>query len=260
MSRLAALVLAAAAAKAPPFKAVLPAAATATWLVRFDDGARATPAALGVGLDGTAWLGSKDTFVPLASSVAPFRLAVPADGFAFGAGGVLAVVSAHQLGVVGAKGFTPVADLPRAGFKVTSGGRDSFLLWQGRDLYRFRAGAKVEHVLASPEPIDAVAGDDERTLVSAGGAVVSLSPEPQRVLLTADSVLSLALAPDGAFFYATASEIGWSGGGKRAPFIQAPDGAVVRRGDTLFVHLRKQGVVALEPVSAFAVFGRGKTK
>jgi hypothetical protein len=248
------LLLALLGAEKPSLEALLPTGAKALWLVRFDARTSDQQAVLALDARGTPWLASKAALLPLDSSGKPFRVPQPIDAFAFSSENVLAVVCGKTLAIVSKEGFVPVAELPRAGFRIAAAGADAFLLFEGKDLYRFKAGGKVEHLLASPEPVDAVASTGEQTWLSSAGAVLTLEPEPKRLFLAADPITSLAVAEGGALFYATATEVGFAAGEGRAPFLKGAAATVHARGDRVYLHVLHTGVVAIEPISAFAAF------
>ena len=219
------------------------------------------PYAFDVAPDGQPVLARGDTFVPVKDrperSLPTFSVAgVDAGAIAFTADGALLVVSGRVLGVVSARGFQKLADLPADGLRLAAAGPKEVLLFGGGHLYRFSAGGRVEHLLESPVPIDAVAADGARTLLATGNAVVALEAGGLSVVVELPSrAVSLALAPRGGFFVSTGSGVDWVSRGRRYPFLKGRGGQVRVTGNELFVLFPREGLYKVAPLDGFAAYG-----
>ncbi|MDJ0973097.1 MAG: hypothetical protein QNJ98_01380 [Planctomycetota bacterium] len=172
--------------------------------------------------------------------------------------GALLVVNGRALVEVTTDGAQHVQELPEFAMRIRPASEGRCYVFgghtgDGENLYLYRKGGDVLHLLRAEGEIGAVAGDGDFTFVAVGHSIYLLAPEaPWTFVARAQRpIRSLALGPDASLFYATATSVGVCvGPGRRFEFLRDRGGAIRIRGETLHVLSPSTGVMRLSPVAS----------
>jgi hypothetical protein len=173
--------------------------------------------------------------------------------------GALLLVVGDRLGIATARGFSSVAALPSSGMEVAAAGPDQAYLWggagaQSANLYLYRKGGAVAHLVRASAPITAIAGSGDVTFFAVGTTVLRLERgrSPSLVKELTQEVTSLALISPSRVFYSTASGVGFlDADGRDFPFVRGSGATLRVQGDTLYLLFAKDGLMRVAPVTAF---------
>ncbi|MDP1824825.1 MAG: hypothetical protein Q8L48_16335 [Archangium sp.] len=244
---------------------VFPSAAQAGFIFKLDDGLAGRRFAFDVSPDGQPFLASDQVIFPIndrpSRKLPPFRLSGVAriDELGFTRDGALLLISGKTLGAATAKGFRLLAMLPREKMHLATGSGQETWIWGGESVFSLSRGGKIEHLMRTPTPIEALAGDGPRLVFATQGALLELlgTGEPRLLAVLPGPARSLALAPGGALFYSTASEVGYlTASGRRYPFVKGKGAQVRVAGGELFLFFEDEGVVRVSPVESFAAMAQ----
>ncbi|MHB8874292.1 MAG: hypothetical protein ACYC8T_11445 [Myxococcaceae bacterium] len=244
-----------------PYQAMFPSAAEAGFIFNVDPALQGRALAFDVGPGGQPFIASGQVVFPVNDrperKLPPFRLSGVSriDALGFTADGALLVISGTTLGAATPKGFRMLASLPAEKMHLSTGSAQQTYVWGGESVYALSRGGKVEHLVRTPEVIEALAGDGARLVLSTEGALLELkgTGEPRLFAVLPSPARSLALAPGGALFYSTDFEVGYlSAAGRRYPFVKGKGAQVRVAGTELFLFFEDEGILRCSPVESFA--------
>lgn len=248
-----------------PWEGVFPSAAQAGFIFKLDDALAGRRFAFDVSPAGHPFIASDQVIFPIndrpTRQLPPFKLSGvgPIDELGFTRDGALLLISGKTLGAATPKGFRVLATLPRERMHLATGSEQETWIWGGESIFSLARGGKIEHLVQAPSVIEALAGDGPRLVFATQGAVLELlgTGEPKLLAVLPGAARSLALAPGGALFYSTDSEVGYlSAAGRRYPFVKGKGAQVrVARGE-LFIFFEDEGLVRCSPVQSFAAMAQ----
>lgn len=250
---------------ATPWDGLFPSSAQAGFIFKVDGALSGRRFALDVSPGGQPFLAADQVIFPIndrpSRKLPPFRLSGVAriDELGFTRDGALLLISGKTLGAATAKGFRTLATLPGEKMHVATGSAQETWIWGGESIFSLSRGGKVEHLVRAPGAIEALAGDGPRLVFATQGAVLELlgTGEPRLLAVLPGPARSLALAPAGALFYSTDSEIGYlSAAGRRYPFVKGKGAQVRVAGGELFLFFEDEGLVRVSPVESFAAMAQ----
>jgi hypothetical protein len=194
----------------------------------------------------------------------PFAVPLPITGrvsdFAFFRSGSPLLIEANRLAALTNEGIRSVQVLPQTGMRLTPAGNDACYLFGGdeaeqrKNLYLYRNGGELLHLLRAETPISAVAGDGEFTFVAIDKTVyvLALGSDLKAVLQTEDPITALAVGPQASLFFSTTAGIGFSDGANRGRIFMEGAGADIQvRGESLYLYFPKLGIMKCSPVNLF---------
>ena len=194
----------------------------------------------------------------------PFRVGGKQEinNYAWMNDGTLLMVAEKQLGGLTATGFKRILTLPTAGMKVEPATESVCYIFRGdtkeqqRNLYLYRKGGKLLHLLEAPEPITAVAGDGVLTFAAIGDSVFAvIADNPPVLVYTSDEkIVSLAASTvTTGIFFSTVNKVGYIyQRGQGYVFIKNKGGQVRVHNDDLYLFLEGEGILKVDPVTNFA--------
>lgn len=120
------------------------------------------------------------------------------------------------------------------------------------------AGSRIQRfqrLLETEEPITAVAGDGDTTILAFGKLVIrfnrvdgNMSPWPTQ---PTEDILDLTYSPTAGLFYSSASGVGFLGNTRMFRFLESPSPRIFLRDQALYVLFPKTlGIVAFENIDA----------
>jgi len=175
--------------------------------------------------------------------------------------GTLLIISGKRLGGLTTAGFKEVLTLPGSNMKVESASAELCYLYGGdheeqrRNLYLYKKGGKLLHLLKAPEPITAVAGNGSVTFAAIGDSIFLLAAgKPIKLVYTAENeVTSLALTQTTAgIFFTTRDSVGYLYDiGKGFLFVRGKAAEVKVSGEHLYIFFPGVGVVNAMPIVSF---------
>ena len=251
------------------FEAAFPSGARAEFLIRFDhleDPPDPTSLCFNLDNEGRPFLLAGDTFIrlPRLDEKDPDPIEVAGlgspDHFAWMPGGALLLVRGAALGQLTKDGFERIQALPATGMKVEPASRGQCYLYggdtadQARNVYIYRRGGERLHLLHTGAAVGAVRGNGGMTYVAIGDAAYVLAPGKEMALVfrAPAPIKSLALGPEGSFFFATENEAGYvDSSGRGFIFLRGRGPRLCRHGEDLFLFFPDMGVMQCTPASAF---------
>lgn len=244
---------------------MFPAAAQAGFIFKLDAALEGKLLAFDVAPSGQPFLASDQVIFPVndrpTRKLPPFKLSGVGriDELGFTHDGALLLISGKTLGAATNKGFRALATLPREGLHLATGSAQETWVWGGESIYSLARGGKVEHLLRSPTPIEALAADGPRLVFATQGALLELlgTGEPRLIIVLPAPARSLALAPGGGLFYSTDAEVGFvSATGRRYPFVKGKGAQLRVAGGELFLFFEDEGLLRCSPVESFAAMAQ----